>query len=164
MKVDSIVLLQSPLKFKPFWQLVRIVELLPGPDEEISSVRIRKPDGATAVASILHLYPLELEVSQAEGEGEEAQQSEPDADIPAVPVLESSPETEATPASPSISSESFDEESDRPIPRPRSLRDSPAERQDSGDGAPPTPVPRPRRQAAIKFKDKFDSWRRDDLV
>ena len=92
------------------------------------------------------------------------QQSELDADIPADPALESSPETEAVPAFPSIFSEPCDKESNHPVSRSRTLRDSPVERQDSGEGSLLTPVPRPRRQAAIKFKDKFDSWRRDDLV
>ena len=42
-------------------------------------------------------------------------------DIPAVPALEFSPETEATLASLSISSEAFHKESNHLIPRPRSL-------------------------------------------
>ena len=115
------------------------------------------------MASIPHIYPFELEVSQAEDK-DEALPSKPEADIPAVPALESSPETKATPTSPPVSSDSFEEESIRPVPRPRSLRDPPAERQDSWEGAPPTPGLRLRRQAALKFHDKFDSWRRDDLV
>ena len=164
LKFDSIVLLQSPLKSKSFWKLFRISELLPGPDGEIRSVRICKPDGTSAVASILHLYPLELEVSQAEGEGDDALPNEPAATLPAVPVLESSPETESPPASPPLSSNSFEEESTHSVPRPRPLWDPSAEEQDSGEMAPTTSVTRPRRQAALKFKDKFDSWRRNDLV
>ena len=106
LKVDSIVLLQSPLKSKPFWQLVHIVELLPRPEGEIRSVRIRKPDRATAVASILDLYPLlELEVSQAEGEEDEAHPSEPDAEyLLSRSQVSSHQETETTPVSPPISS------------------------------------------------------------
>ena len=42
----------------------------------------------TAVASIPHLYPLQLEVSQKpQDDGDEALPSKPEADIPAVPAL-----------------------------------------------------------------------------
>ena len=100
-------------------EIVCIVELFTGPDEEMRSVRIRIPDGATAVASILHLYPLQLEISQAEGGEDGALLSESDEDVPAVPLLEPSPKTETTPTS-RLSSDSLNEESTHPVPRPRS--------------------------------------------
>ena len=64
LKVGSTVLLQTLSKSKPFWIHVKIKELLAGADNQIRSFWITKPDGSESVASIQHLYPLELEVSQ----------------------------------------------------------------------------------------------------
>ena len=60
---DEIVLVSNPEKTKPFWQLGRVVELLPGKDDVVRFVRVLRGDGSRAVHPINHLYPMELEAS-----------------------------------------------------------------------------------------------------
>ena len=159
LKVGSIVLLQTPSKSKPFWILVKIKELLPGADNQIRSVRITKPDGSESVASIQHLYPLELEVSQEH-------ETLPDSDNLAhdsngTPVAMGQPE-DLLGNLPSSSSTSDFEEHSLPIPgSSQSLRDGEV------DNVPVTEKSvegRPRRRAAINFTKKFKDWNAKNLV
>lgn len=62
LKVGSIVLLRNTFRARPYWSLVKIIELLPGKDGNIRVVRIQRHDGAVTTASVSHLYPLELEI------------------------------------------------------------------------------------------------------
>ena len=48
---------------QPFWQLGRVVELIPGYDGKCRAVKVRKGDGATGTTTthaLKHLYPMEL--------------------------------------------------------------------------------------------------------
>ena len=72
LKVGSIVLMSSPIKPRPFWNLVKIVEIMPSSDDNIRSVRVQRGDGSTFVAPISKLYPLELEIAPASQVGPDA--------------------------------------------------------------------------------------------
>ena len=62
LKKGSVVLHKHPTKTKPYWSLAIITELLPSSsDGKIRVVKIRKSDGSEVTASIINLYPLELE-------------------------------------------------------------------------------------------------------
>ena len=60
--VGEIVLISVPNKTRPYWQMGRITELLPGRDGIVRSVKLIRPDRSEGVYSIKHLYPLELSV------------------------------------------------------------------------------------------------------
>ena len=63
-KVNDVVLVKGPpMTKRPFWQLGRVVELIPGYDGKCRSVKVRKGDGATGTTTthaLKHLYPMEL--------------------------------------------------------------------------------------------------------
>ena len=61
LKVGAVVLLKSPFKPRPYWTLVKIVELVPSSDGEVRSVKIQRPDGSVTKSVVSLLYPLELE-------------------------------------------------------------------------------------------------------
>lgn len=63
LKPGSVVLLRSPIKSRPFWTFVQIVDITPSSDNKIRSVRIKRPNGSISTSSIVHLYPLELDVN-----------------------------------------------------------------------------------------------------
>ena len=59
-KEGDIVLVEAPNKSRPWWNLGRVAELLPGKDGKTRTVRIARPDRSEGVHSLRHLYPLEL--------------------------------------------------------------------------------------------------------
>ena len=46
---------------RPFWNLVKITEILKGRDGEVRVIRIKKSDGFITITSVENLYPLELQ-------------------------------------------------------------------------------------------------------
>ena len=62
-KTGDVVLIEHPERPRPFWQLGRVVDLLPGRDGVVRCVRLVKPDRSTSVYSINQLYPLEISVA-----------------------------------------------------------------------------------------------------
>ena len=65
-KVNDIVLVKGPpLVKRPFWKLGRVVELFPGDDGKIRSVKVKRTDGEIALHSVSHLYPMELSLTHA---------------------------------------------------------------------------------------------------
>ena len=62
-KSDNVILIKNPLKPRPYSQLGRVVELFPGNDNNIRSVRVKRGDGMTQTYSIKHLCPLELSLT-----------------------------------------------------------------------------------------------------
>jgi len=67
-KVGDIVLISSPNKPKPMWQMGRILALLPGKDGITRTVQLRRPDGTDGVYAIKSLYPLELAMADTRSE------------------------------------------------------------------------------------------------
>ena len=60
-KVDDVVLVKGPPdKKRPYWHLGRVIELLPGSDGKVRSVKLKRADGDIAHHSLNHLYPMEL--------------------------------------------------------------------------------------------------------
>merc|ERR1711872_985411 len=60
-KVNDVVLVRGPpSKKRPAWHLGRILEVFPGDDGKIRSVRLQRADGNYAHHSLNHLYPMEL--------------------------------------------------------------------------------------------------------
>ena len=78
--------------------------------------------------------------------------------------LNLSSEIEAIPGSLSISSNSLERESNRPVSRPKFLRHSWAVRHGSRKLGKSNPNAQTPSAIAIKFKDKFDTWRLVNLV
>ena len=62
-KKDDVVLIEAPIKTRPYWQLGRVIETLPGKDGRCRTVRVIRPDRSEGVYTIRQLYPLELSVT-----------------------------------------------------------------------------------------------------
>ena len=62
-KVGDVVLIGSEVKIRPHWSLARVVELLPGQDGKVRTVKLKKPDRSEGIYTINKLYPLELSIS-----------------------------------------------------------------------------------------------------
>ena len=76
-RVNDVVLVKGPPMVKrPFWKLGRVVELFPGDDGKIRSVKVKRSDGEIALHSLCHLYPMELSLTHAYNGSKVA--SEPD--------------------------------------------------------------------------------------
>ena len=69
LKVNDVVLVKGPpMTKRPYWTLGRVVELIPGYDQKVRSVKILKGDGATGTItthSLKHLYPMELSLTHS---------------------------------------------------------------------------------------------------
>ena len=64
--LDEVVLVKGPpMTKRPFWHLGRVVELIPGYDGKVRSVKIKKGDGSITHHSVKHLYPMELSLTHA---------------------------------------------------------------------------------------------------
>ena len=59
-KIDQ----KIPNKPRPFWHLSRIIELLPGTDQEVRVCKVKKSDSSEVVTSVENLFPLELSLDQ----------------------------------------------------------------------------------------------------
>jgi len=62
-KCGDIVLIATPNKSRPTWQMGRISELLPGKDDIVRCAKVVRSDRSEGVYSICMLYPLELSVT-----------------------------------------------------------------------------------------------------
>ena len=62
-KLNDIVLIKNPLKPKPYWSLGRIIELFPGSDNNIRSVKLALGNRSEVIHSLKNLYPLELSLT-----------------------------------------------------------------------------------------------------
>ena len=63
-KVDDVVLVRGPPDRKrPYWHLGRILEVIPGDDGKVRSVKLKRADGHIAHHSLNHLYPMELSLT-----------------------------------------------------------------------------------------------------
>ena len=59
----DIVLIGSENRIRPHWSLARVLDLLPGEDGKVRSVRLIKPDRSEGIYTINQLYPLELSLA-----------------------------------------------------------------------------------------------------
>ena len=65
-KIDEVVLVKGPpSKKRPWWRLGRVLELVPGYDGKVRSVKLRRADGEIAHHSLNHLYPMELSLTHS---------------------------------------------------------------------------------------------------
>jgi hypothetical protein len=62
-KVGDVILIRSPVKERPFWQMGIITQLLPGDDGKVRFVYVKTPGGQVNLYPIKHLYPLELSLT-----------------------------------------------------------------------------------------------------
>jgi len=62
-KVGDVILISSPIKARPLWQMGKVTELLPGTDKIVRTVRVKRPDRSEGIYPINLLYPLELSVA-----------------------------------------------------------------------------------------------------
>jgi len=80
----DIVLISSP-KSRPLWKMGRVVELLPGSDGIVRTVKIVRPDRSEGVYPINLLYPLELSIAPILVLDDQLDDSEPDEPVPQRP-------------------------------------------------------------------------------
>ena len=64
-KPDDVVLIRSPVKERPYWQMGVVTSLVHGDDGKVRSVFVRTPGGQTNLYPIKHLYPLELSLTHS---------------------------------------------------------------------------------------------------
>ena len=82
LKPDDIVLVKGPPdKKRPYWQLGRVLEVIPGDDGKVRSAKLQRADGHIAHHSLNHLYPMELalthdHVAKAPDHSQDQQSSE----------------------------------------------------------------------------------------
>ena len=62
-KVDDVILIRSPVKERPFWQMGIVTQLIYGDDNKVRSVFVRTPGGQINIYPIKHLFPLELSLT-----------------------------------------------------------------------------------------------------
>lgn len=62
-KVDDVILIKSPVKERPFWQMGIVTQLLPGDDGKVRFVYVKNPGGQINLYPIKLLYPLELSLT-----------------------------------------------------------------------------------------------------
>ena len=63
--VGDVVLIKSPVKSRPFWQMGRVTQLIPGDDQKVRSAFVRHSNGSVDKYPISRLYPLEISVTHA---------------------------------------------------------------------------------------------------
>ena len=64
-KVVDIVVVENPMKSRPYWSLGRVMEVTSGGDNLVRSAKIKKPDWKMQEHSIKQLYPLELSITHS---------------------------------------------------------------------------------------------------
>ncbi|KAL7633029.1 UNVERIFIED_CONTAM: hypothetical protein RMT77_016605 [Armadillidium vulgare] len=64
-KKDDVILIKSPVKDRPYWQMGVVHELLYGDDQKVRSVYVRTPGGQVNLYPVKHLYPLELSLTHS---------------------------------------------------------------------------------------------------
>jgi hypothetical protein len=67
-RVGDIVLISSPIKPRPLWQMGRVTKLLTGKDGRTRSVELIRPDRSSGIYAISLLYPLELSLNTVESD------------------------------------------------------------------------------------------------
>jgi len=60
--VGKVVMIFAPNKTRPYWQMGKIMELLPGKDGVVRTVKLKRPDNSEGVYTINPLYTLKLDV------------------------------------------------------------------------------------------------------
>ena len=60
---DDVVLIKNPLKPKPYWSMGRVIEIFPGYDKNVRSVKLKLGNGNEVIHSLKNLYPLELSLT-----------------------------------------------------------------------------------------------------
>ena len=61
--VGDVVLVKSPAKTRPCWDLGRVMELIPGDDGKVRSVKLKRGDKTISTHSVKLLYPIELSLT-----------------------------------------------------------------------------------------------------
>ena len=69
--IGDIVLIGSETTIKPFWHMACVIAVIPGADDRIRTVKVRKSDGTEGIYPINLLYPLELSLSDVSRVGRE---------------------------------------------------------------------------------------------
>ena len=64
-KVDDVVLVRSPVKDRPFWQMGVVTQLVPGGDGKVRFVNVRSPGRQITLYPLKHLFPLELSLTHS---------------------------------------------------------------------------------------------------
>ncbi|GFT63199.1 integrase catalytic domain-containing protein [Trichonephila clavipes] len=62
-KVGEIVLIGDDNKKRLFWPMARIIELIPGRDGKIRTVKLKTQHG-TVLRPVQHVYPLEIRANE----------------------------------------------------------------------------------------------------
>lgn len=71
-KIGDVVLIKSPVKERPFWQMGVVMRLIHGDDGRVRTVSVRTPGGQENLYPIKILFPLELSLTHS---GKEADTS-----------------------------------------------------------------------------------------
>ena len=153
LKRGSVVLHKHPTKAKPYWSLAIIIDLIESPDDrKIRTVRIRRSDGSEVVASIVNLYPLELNANFEQEELGNIEQRQTRLEDPlddsGDPLVNDS--AVQVPVHEQSESDLSSDEDAASV-----LSDNTADNDDQQ---------RPRRRAAQNFSKKLKSWIKSDLV
>ena len=69
-KKDDVVLIKSPVKERPYWQMGVVTQLIHGDDGKVRTVSVRTPGGQVNMYPIKILYPLELSITHCGKERE----------------------------------------------------------------------------------------------
>ncbi|KAL7631639.1 UNVERIFIED_CONTAM: hypothetical protein RMT77_018057 [Armadillidium vulgare] len=64
-KVDDVVLIKSPVKERPYWQMGIVTQLIHGDDGRVRTVSVKTPGGQSNLYPIKVLYPLELSITHS---------------------------------------------------------------------------------------------------
>ncbi|KAL7644522.1 UNVERIFIED_CONTAM: hypothetical protein RMT77_005354 [Armadillidium vulgare] len=92
-KVDDVVLIRSPIKDRPFWQMGIVTKLMHGDDGKVRSVFVKTPGGQISLYPVKILYPLELSLTHS---GSSQPSSASTGSMP-LSVVSSTPGTSAQP-------------------------------------------------------------------
>lgn len=59
------MLIQNPIKARPYWSLGRVLEVILGDDGLVRSAKIKRMDGGIQEHSLRHLFPIELSITHS---------------------------------------------------------------------------------------------------
>ena len=63
-QVGDIVLIEDPVKIRPYWDMGRVLEVIVGADDKIRSAKVIRKDRSEGTYPVKLLYPLELSLSE----------------------------------------------------------------------------------------------------
>src|SRR5215469_15095564 len=69
-RIGDVVLIQSPTKPRPYWQMGVVENLIEGDDGKVRIVTVRSGTGQINNYSINRLYPIELSITHGENKSE----------------------------------------------------------------------------------------------